>query len=384
MTTPQRKILIVDDDPVMSKVIEKFLTKDGHICHPAKSAGEAFSMLQNFKPDIILSDYEMPGINGFEFRQQLLQHDSWKDIPFIFLTSHSEEGLVMGGLNLSAIDFIIKGTPYPVIASKIENLLNSLQYEHERSIEELKKAAERLPISSIPVAEPQIEGYAIRFWNKSYQNYPGGDFMDYIRADDRYTFILMGDIMGKKWEAWFFSFGYLSYIRSAIRFCILDRNLSCLEIVKKINKVVCLDDSLKDILSSLTLIRLDHYSGEITYTGAGDFPILHYSAENQSTVVVGSGGLLLGLQNDGYFDEQVIRLQDGDKLLAFTDGVTDMFVNGHEQSSFLLVKDKLAETLKDDKAYETISGNLSENLSGGQQVDDASLIYIEKIIRNDH
>jgi sigma-B regulation protein RsbU (phosphoserine phosphatase) len=384
MTTQQRKILVVDDDLVMSKVMEKIFTKEGYICRSIQSAHEAFNMLQSFRPDIILSDYEMPGINGFEFRQQLLQNASWKDIPFIFLTSHSEDGLMLGGLHLSAMDFIIKGTPYPVIVSKIENILNRLQHEHERSIEELRKAAERLSISSIPDAEPQIEGYEIRFWNKSYQNYPGGDFMDYIRADDRYTFILVGDIMGKKWEAWFFTFGYLSYIRSAIRFCILDRNLSCLEIVKKINKVVCLDDSLKGILSSLTLMRLDRYSGEVVYTGAGDFPLLHYSAKNQSTEVISSGGLLLGLQNEGYFDEQVIKLQGGDKLLAFTDGVTDMFVNGQEQSSFLLVKDKLAETLKNENAYKAISENVSQNLSEGQQVDDASLIYIEKMTGNDN
>lgn len=378
MTKRAHNILIVEDNPVLGKVMERSFATFGYKCRSANSAQEALLMLEQYTPDIILSDYEMPGINGFDFRQRLLQHPIWKNIPFVFLTAYSDEELVLKGLHLHALDYIIKGTPFPVIASKIDNILNSLQQEHERSVEELKKAAEMLQVTSIPKESPFIPGYSVHFWNQSYQNYPGGDFMDYIKVDDRYTFLFIGDIMGKKWQAWFFTFGYLSYIRSAIRFCILDRNLHCLEIMQKVNKVICQDESLKDILSSLSLLMLDKETGMVTYTGAGDLPLVHYSYATQTAKPVISSGLLLGLMEDGLYNEQIIQLESGDRLLAFTDGLTDLMEDGHKTTSFASFVDRFTTMLQQYQSFDNVKNNLLAELSDNRQVDDASLIFIER------
>lgn len=384
MAGEARTILIVEDNPVLGKVMERSFAAFGYKCRSASSAQEALLMLEQYTPDIILSDYEMPGLNGFDFRQRLLQDPAWKDIPFVFLTAYSDEELVLKGLHLHALDYIIKGTPFPVIASKLQNILNSLQNEHERSVEELKKAAEMLQVASTPKNNPEIPGFGVHFWNQPYQNYPGGDFMDYIQVDDRYTFLFMGDIMGKKWQAWFFTFGYLSYIRSAIRFCILDGKLSCLEIMQKVNKAICYDDSLRDILSSLSLLLLDSQTGTVTYTGAGDLPLVHYSSTTQTAKQVIASGLLLGLQEDGLYDEQTIHLEAGDKLLAFTDGLTDLMEDGHKRSDFQALADRFAQMLEKHDSFDDIKTRLLADLADSRQVDDASLIFIErKTVRND-
>lgn len=373
-----RRLLIVEDNSFLGRVMELSFTKYGYICKSAGSPAEAFEILKEYTPDIILSDYEMPLMNGFEFRLKLLENPAWKDIPFIFLTSHSDEQLVLKGLNLHALDYIIKGTPYPVIASKLDNILNSLRHEHKRSIAELRQAAEMLQVNSIPKHIPEIAGFSVNFWNRSFQNYPGGDFMDLIKVDDRYTFLFAGDIMGKKWQAWFFTFGYLSYIRSAIRFCILDKNLDCLEIMKKVNQVVCLDESLRDILSSLSLLKLDSETGVVTYCGAGDLPLIHYKASGGTTSRVSASGLLLGLKEEGDFDQQQIVLEAGDKLLAFTDGLIDMVVDGEKKSSFDMFAEQMRPLLNKNGSFHKIDAYLSEQLSNEVQVDDASLIYIER------
>lgn len=374
----EKKLLIVEDSSFIGKVMEMSFAKLGYTCQWAVDPLQAFEMLKTFTPDIILSDYEMPGMNGFEFRQKLLQNDEWKDIPFVFLTSHSDEALVLKGLHLSALDYIIKGTPYPIIASKLDNILNSLHHEHERSVEELKKAAEMLKVKSIPTKEPGIKGFKVRFWNQSYQDYPGGDFIDFIKVDERHTFLFIGDIMGKKWQAWFFTFGYLSYIRSAIRLCILDGTLSCKDIMAKINRVVCEDEGLKDILSSLSLILVDSEAKTLCYTGAGDLPLIHYNAGSDSITTIHSSGLLLGLMEDGMFDEQHIELSPGDKILLFTDGLTDLLIDGNKKSSFPLLVQRFSPLLKKTESFEAIKLGLITDLSGGHQIDDASLIFIEK------
>lgn len=373
-----KSILLVDDNVMSGKIMELSFTKFGYSCRTARSGKDALSLLETFTPDIILSDYEMPVMNGFEFRTQLLNHAEWKNIPFVFLTAHSSGYLMLEGLNLNAIDYIVKDTPFPIIVSKLNNILSSLQHEHEKSIDELKAAADRLQVTSVPKTEPAVPGYNIHFWNKTFENYPGGDFIDYIRADERYTFIFIGDIMGKKWQAWFFSFGYLSYIRSAIRFCILDKRLRCLEIIQKVNIAICQDEGMKNILSSLSLLMLDRETGNVTYTGAGDLPLIHYSAKSSAMQLVSSSGLLLGLQEDGMFDEQTIHLEPGDRLLAYTDGLTDLMDDGHKKSDFASFAQRITNTLQETISFEAIKQQLLGYFTGSRQVDDASVLFIER------
>jgi sigma-B regulation protein RsbU (phosphoserine phosphatase) len=214
------KILLVDDNPLVLMTMGQALTREGFICMKADSAPHAMELLEKETPDIILSDYDMPGINGFQFRQQLMDSKSFKHIPFMFLTSMNNAELMLEGMNMDAIDYIVKDVPIPVIVSKITNVLNTIREQHERSISELSRAAVALNLNSVPQNTPATNGFALDFWHKPFQNYPGGDFIDFIRIDERYTFIVLGDVMGKKWGAWFFSFGFLSYVRSAVRLCI--------------------------------------------------------------------------------------------------------------------------------------------------------------------
>lgn len=376
--TPARQLLIVEDNPVQGKVMQYAFEKAGYTCRSVATPAEALLLLERYTPDIILSDYEMPDMDGFEFRMKLLQHPVWKNIPFVFLTAHSDETLMLKGLRLHALDYIIKGTPYPVIASKLDNLLSRIKLQHELSLAELKKAADALQVNTIPPTQPKIPGYRIQFWQKPFQDYPGGDFMDCIQVDDRYTFLFLGDIMGKKWQAWFFSFGYLSYIRSAIRFCVLDHKLDSLEIMRKVNTVICKDPSLNDILSSLSLLMLDNATGAVTYTGAGDLPLLHFKRVGSTVETVTASGLLLGLHEDGLFDQQQIHLACGDKLLVVTDGVTDIIVEGRTRTSFTSLVDRVSPLLKQTNSYEMIKQRLESDLTAVRQADDASLIYIER------
>ncbi len=184
--------------------------------------------------------------------------------------------------------------------------------------------------------------------------------------------------MGKKWQAWFFTFGYLSYIRSAIRFCILDGKLDCMEIVQKINRVICKDDHLRDILSSLSLLKLNHYTGELTYCGAGDLPLVYYSSRSRSLQTLRASGLLLGLLEEGDFDEQKLLLEKGDKVLLVTDGVTDMNIEGMKKNDFSSWVERLAPMLKGSSGFQSIKKYLATALTDDSQTDDASLIFIER------
>jgi len=373
-----QKILLVEDNPVAIKAMQLALENNGYKCLAATSASDAITFLKTELPDIILSDYEMPVMNGFEFRSFLMGYQAWKDIPFVFLTSHSDEYLVLQGLNLSAIDYIVKDTPIPVIVSKLNNILSSLRKEHERSINELRMAAEALNVRSTPTTIPGVDGFKLNFWHQPYKNYPGGDFIDFIKIDDRYCFAILGDIMGKKWKAWFFTFGFLSYIRSAIRFCVIDQNFTISEIVQRINKLVFIDESLASILSSMSLLLLDSKTGRIQYTGAGDLPLIKYVAGKDTVETITSSGLFLGLQEQGQYDEQVIDMARGDKIILLTDGLIDIKINGGKKSDYPYFVRRIAPYLGGGDSFNAVQTGILQTLTDDKQLDDASIIFIEK------
>jgi phosphoserine phosphatase RsbU/P len=378
-----KRILLVEDNLMFRKIVELSLVRVGYICLLAENATEALDLLVEQKPDLILSDYDMPQMNGFDFRQTVLMNPEISHIPFVFLTSFSDNSLVLQGLNLNALDFINKETPIPVIISKLNNIIRSLENEHIRSVRELKVAAETLDVKSIALREPQIQGFKIHFWHKGYKGYPGGDFIDFIKVDERFCFAFLGDIMGKKWQAWFFTFGFMSYIRAAIRFCVLDEDFKLSTIVQKINKLVYMDENLENILSSLSLLLLDTQTGDVVYTGAGDLPMVHYDPKNGNLQTILSSGLLLGLLEDGFYDEQVIHMEEGQQLVLFTDGMIDIPVDGMKKSDYPFFVEKIAPYLGQKDSFELIGSSILSRINDTNQMDDASIIFIEKTKAND-
>ncbi|SKB72601.1 response regulator [Dyadobacter psychrophilus] len=373
-----KRILLVEDNLMFRKVFEASLIKAGYSCVACESATEALELLLVETPDLILSDYDMPEMNGFDFRQAVLLNPNISDIPFVFLTSFTDASLVMEGLSMYAIDFINKETPIPVIISKLSNIIKSLQNEHVRSVRELKIAAETLNVKSIPTRSPDISGFRVYFWHKGYLGYPGGDFIDFVQVDQRFCFAFLGDIMGKKWKAWFFTFGFLSYIRAAIRFCVLDNDFTLDTIVQKINKLICMDESLQNILSSLSLLLLDSETGEVHYTGAGDLPLISFRPETTRATTVLSSGLLLGLLEDGFYDQQVIQMKTGDQLVIFTDGMIDIPSDGSKKSDYPFFVSKITPYLGNTESFDLIKTHVLESINDSNQMDDASIIFIEK------
>jgi sigma-B regulation protein RsbU (phosphoserine phosphatase) len=371
-----KKILLVDDNPLVLEMMGRALNKEGFYCMKAISADAATELLKQERPDIILSDYHMPDVDGFAFRENLIAIPEYKDIPFMFLTSEEDNDLMLKGINLEAVDYILKDTPLPIVVSKINNFLSTVREQHERTLKELSVAAMALNLHSVPQKLPVISGFEVDFWHRSFQNYPGGDFIDFITIDERYTFIVLGDVMGKKWGAWYFSFGFLSYIRAAVRICISEGNFSTKNILQKINDVVYHDPVVNDVLSSLSLVMLDAMESAITYSGAGDLPLLYYNSVDDNLQQIGSSGMLLGMLQDGDFDEVTFKLNAGDRLFMFTDGIIDFEGAAGKKTDYNTFTEAVTPYLNRPFTEFKRSAFLQEKTV--DHIDDCSLIHLQK------
>lgn len=373
-----KKILLVDDDRFMLQLICRALGAKGFDCRTAKSVREALDLLYEEIPDIVLSDYSMPEIDGFEFRKVLLRDKRYKNIPFVFYTSFADESTMQKGLEMQAVDYIDKNTPVHLVVSKLNNILDTIRKQHEKSLFEIGAAAEALNLRSVPLAAPKVEGFKLQFLYQTYDHYPGGDFIDFIKTDENTTFVILGDVMGKKWGAWFFSFNFLSYIRSAIRLCVFDGISSPASILNKINRIVCLDPVLGDVLSTLSLMMIDKSASKVYYAGAGDLPIIHFKKTGGEITCVQSEGLLLGVLENGLYKEDVLDMHLGDQVVAITDGMIDFMGENGKTSDYTLFVQKLGRLLGQTDTYKEIKNEMFSDNEDESVVDDRSLVIIEK------
>ena len=372
-----KTILLVDDDPFQLKLYERLLKNNGYICRVALSVDEAEHLLKNNEiPDLIISDYEMPDKNGFEFRKRLLKNDLLKNVPFLFLTSVNDEHFIQQGLDLKAIDYMAKDIPPSRILSKINNLMLAVREHYERSLSEVKNIAEKLNLRNIPKSAPELKNFSISYFNQSYQDQPGGDFIDFIKINDQYTFVILGDVMGKKWGAWFFSFSFLSYIRSAIRLCVFDGNYSLPIILHKLNRVIYADEFLSDIFSTLSILIIDDLNCKVSYSGAGDLPLLKYELNKEELISYQSDGILLGFSEEGIYNETEISIEGNEELFLISDGIIDFEINGEKKSDMNLFKKKLYELKTKNEQTEKIVNQLFDKHNS--QVDDCSIVIIKR------
>ncbi len=295
-SSTSNKILLVDDDKSLIRIFEYNLDKAGFECVIAESADVAFHKLESFIPDLILSDIMMPGTDGFQFRKRLLEDETLRTIPFIFLTAKGEESDILEGYELGITDYVVKTAGPKVVVAKVNAILKSLGKERSRVVTELHAAADSLRVKVVPDSAPVINGFNIKHWHKPYQGIPGGDFIDFFPLDKHNLAVVLGDVMGKKWGAWFFAFAYAGYVRTALRM-VLQRaeEFSPAQILEQVNQSVYDDAKISEVFATLSVMVINDETKTIKYAGAGDLPILYMNATAGKVQKLISGGLCLVL-----------------------------------------------------------------------------------------
>lgn len=117
-----QKILIVDDSPTERFFLANLLGKNGYQVTLAEDGSEALEKARQTKPDLILMDVVMPGLNGFQATRAISRDDELKHIPVILCTTKDQETDKIWGLRQGAIEYIVKPVDGVALLEKIRNL----------------------------------------------------------------------------------------------------------------------------------------------------------------------------------------------------------------------------------------------------------------------
>ena len=148
---PTKRILLVEDNDAIREGITQHLQIDNFLVVAARDGVEALRALENFAPDIILSDINMPRMDGIAFYREVRKRQEWVAIPFVFLTADNSPQSIRLGRELGVEDYITKPINH-------RDLLNTINARLLRSAEVEVAHIGQAYLETVKVLANAIEG----------------------------------------------------------------------------------------------------------------------------------------------------------------------------------------------------------------------------------
>jgi sigma-B regulation protein RsbU (phosphoserine phosphatase) len=193
-------ILVVDDSPINLQVLVRTLNGTNHRILAATSGKSALDIVQRIRPDLILLDVMMPGMDGFEVCRSIKANDATRDIVIIFLSALGEVKDKVAGLQLGAVDYITKPIQAEEVLARVSNHLDvqrlqrQLRESRDELDHELASAAEMQRLI-LPQRLPETEALSFAAYYET-SRHVGGDYYDIIRLPGDQYGVLIVDVSG--------------------------------------------------------------------------------------------------------------------------------------------------------------------------------------------
>jgi PAS domain S-box-containing protein len=175
------KIIVVEDNPAINKLISYYLEKSGHEVIGVYSAAELFSAHNIFIPDLLLLDYTLPDMTGKELVDLL--HEKNYSTPFIIVTGHSDIQIAIDVMKVGAMDFVLKDENLkeilPTIITRVEERIR-IEKKYRQVQEQLIKneALYRNTVDQIPDPILYYNKNEIFFINQGFEKKIGYKLQD--------------------------------------------------------------------------------------------------------------------------------------------------------------------------------------------------------------
>jgi len=118
-----KKILVVDDEPSIARLVKMSLAVEGYEVKTAGSGFEAMESIEGDKPDLVVLDIMMPGMNGYEVCMEIRKKPVFKSVKIIFLTARGNPGDAQQGFSIGGDDYIIKPFDPEELLEKVKGIV---------------------------------------------------------------------------------------------------------------------------------------------------------------------------------------------------------------------------------------------------------------------
>jgi sigma-B regulation protein RsbU (phosphoserine phosphatase) len=339
-TPPQEQILIVDDDATNLHVLREALKGLGHKLIVGTSGEAALSLARKHRPELILLDVMMPGMDGFEVCRTLKADPATRDLAVIFLTALDQTEDKVRGFDAGAVDYVAKPfQPEEIIARVTTHLtMQRLQRNLARANRELEdanqrmrkdlEAAARVQSAHLPHTIPPSG--PVRFeWRYHPCDELAGDLLNVFVLDPRHIGFYVLDVTGHGVPAALLS---VAVSRSLAPRADLDtvvtkrdpdsgeaRTVEPAEVLGRLNAMYPSDEGA-GLIFTIVYGIVDFEKGELRYASAGHpGPVVLHPDGTVETL--DSTGVPISVVDDARFEQRRLPLGVGMRIYLFSDGL---------------------------------------------------------------
>lgn len=318
------RVLIVDDTPANIKILADLL-RGQYVLSVATSGPDALCIAQSDdRPDLILLDIMMPGMDGYEVCTQLKAQPKTRDVPVIFVTAMHEVEDETKGFELGAVDYITKPIRPAIVkarvAAQLELALSRkvLERQNHQLSDSLRVAAE-VQRTLLPKSAPTIPGLDIAGCCIPCDAV-GGDYMDYLAGHEsggRGLGFVIADVSGHGPA----SALLMAAVRASLRMR-MQRPGTLADVLTELNVQLAAD--LDGTWRFVTMLLMAYDQGVLSWSVAGHDPAMLVDLASGTVRELPGTGTVLGMDGHARFEQFSMPLDGAGKVLVLsTDGVNE-------------------------------------------------------------
>ncbi|RCW88148.1 PP2C family protein-serine/threonine phosphatase [Paracoccus lutimaris] len=398
-----RMVLLVDSSRAQRRTLAVQLIRAGYHVIEAATSEEAMAICLERRPDIVISDWIIPGQSGLDFCRQFRNMQSDKYGYFILLTSRNDKKDIAEGLRAGADEFLTKPVSGAELLARLsaserilrmEQSLRNANAQLKQTLDQLRETqaaidrdmreAQRLQQGLVRESHGRFGTFDLSLLMRP-AGHIGGDLVGFFPINARRVGLFALDVSGH---------GIASALLSARLAALLsgatDHNIALritelglydarppLEILHELNALM-INELRTDSYFTMVYADLDFLSGDVRLVQAGHpYPVLQRASGQIERI--GRGGLPVGVFANAEYEEVFLTLEAGDRLFISSDGLTETEnprgeTLGEEGLQAIL---RTNATLRGDALLESICWSAA-HYAQGRRNDDVSAVLIER------
>lgn len=378
-------VLVIDDELAILDNMKFVLELDDYNVLTASSGIDGISLFKEHmhSVDTVITDMKMPGVSGMDVLKKVKSLSP--EMSIIVLTGHGDMENAILAMKEGAFEYLLKPVDTDMLIISLRNAINKKEilleninmhkeilYKNEY-LQKIHDSAEKILLNMLPKELPKIENFKFSTRYKSCDTV-GGDMFDVLDME-KYLCFYVFDVSSHGILASVITIILKSFIQNLkYNFTHGLSELNFSEAVSELNKVMNVNTS-NEVFATLFIGFVDYETKKLYYISAGH--IKQFIFNDNHILSLNSTGTILGVFENAVFECKIIQLSPGDKILLFTDGVTEVSKNDK-----LFGENNLLQIIKSSQLHEIdfIVNNILEEIntySTGEQTDDITMLGIE-------
>lgn len=375
------RILVADDNQVDRLVLSSIVLREGYQVVEAVDGRDAVEKFREHRPQMVLMDALMPGLDGFEAARRIKCEAGEDFVPIIFLTSLSEADALARAVEAGGDDFLSKPYNRIILKAKLDALerMRAMHVTMQRQRDEIVRHHAHL-IQEQEAAKAVFDNVAHRgHLDASFISYLisplavfNGDVLLASRNPAGDLYLLLGDFTGHGLTA---AVGAMPLAEIFYGMC--QKGFSPGDILREGNRK--LGSILpKGYFCCATLVVLNCNKSIIEFWNGGLPPGCLFRPGTSRLIHLESHHVPLGILGDERFDPgtQVVEVAPGDRLVMCTDGIVEARNDSGEAFGFERVDDIVQSTMVGQSAFERLKGAVYGHIGGSGRDDDITLVEV--------